>query len=281
MNDHAGNFNNIQLNSKEFEQLSTYIFGNYGIKMPLAKKIMLQSRLQKRLRHLNITTFEIYIQFVFSDKGKEEIIHMMDVVSTNKTDFFREPTHFEFMSEEILSEIYNRKQNNVKIWSAGSSSGEEAYTITMVMEEFIEKHGHLKYEIIGADISTDMLKKAINGVYKLEKVFNIPESYKRKYLLKSKDPLKKLVRIKSHLRTKVKFFRLNLMDTVYNFPKDFDMIFCRNTLIYFERDTQEKVINKLCDHLKPGGYFILGHSESITNMDVPLQNIKPTIFRKK
>ncbi|MFO7863154.1 MAG: CheR family methyltransferase [Salinivirgaceae bacterium] len=281
MSDHPGNFNNIQLNSKEFERLSSYIFGNYGIKMPVAKKIMLQSRLQKRLRHLNITTFEKYIEFVFSDKGKEEIIHMMDVVSTNKTDFFREPTHFEFMSEEILPEIYSRKQNNVKIWSAGSSSGEEAYTITMVMEEFIEKHGHLKYEITGADISTDMLKKAINGVYKLEKVFNIPESYKKKYLLKSKDSSKKLVRIKSHLRTKVKFFRLNLMDTVYNFPKDFDIIFCRNTLIYFERDTQEKVINKLCDHLKPGGYFILGHSESITNMNVPLQNIKPTIFRKR
>jgi len=273
-------FNNIELKQSEFDKLSNYIFTNYGIKMPPAKKVMLQSRLQKRLRHLNITNFKSYIDFVFSKEGEQEIIHMMDVVSTNKTDFFREPTHFEFMEEVILPEIYANKQSEMKIWSAGSSSGEEAYTITMVMEEYIQKNGHINYQILGADISTDMLKNAVNGVYKLEKIIPIPESLKKKYFLKSKDPQKKLVRVKPHLRTKVKFFRLNLMDTVYNAPKGFDLIFCRNTLIYFERDTQEKVINRLCDHLKPGGYFILGHSESITNMKVPLENIKPTIFRK-
>jgi chemotaxis protein methyltransferase CheR len=273
-------FNNIELKQSEFDRLSNYIFSNYGIKMPPAKKVMLQSRLQKRLRHLNIDNFKSYIDFVFSKDGEQEIIHMMDVVSTNKTDFFREPTHFEFMKEIILPEIYANKQSDLKIWSAGSSSGEEAYTITMVMEEYIAKNGHINYQILGADISTDMLQKAVNGVYKLEKIVTIPESLKKKYFLKSKDPQKKLVRVKPQLRTKVKFFRLNLMDSVYNAPKGFDIIFCRNTLIYFERDTQEKVINKLCSHLKPGGYFILGHSESITNMNVPLENIKPTIFRK-
>lgn len=150
----------------------------------------------------------------------------------------------------------------------------------MVLEEFIAHNSYINYRISGADISTDMLKNAINGVYKLEKIFNIPDTYKKKYFLKSKDSTKKLVRVKPNLRTKVSFFRLNLMDAVYNVPNDFDIVFCRNTLIYFERETQEKVINKLCDHLKPGGYFILGHSESITNMNVPLKNIKPTIFRK-
>ena len=273
-------FNNIELKQSEFNRLSNYIFSNYGIKMPPAKKVMLQSRLQKRLRHLNINNFKSYIDFVFSKEGDQEIIHMMDVVSTNKTDFFREPTHFEFMEEVILPEIYANKQSDFKIWSAGSSSGEEAYTITMVMEEYIAKNGYINYQILGADISTDMLQKAVNGVYKSEKILTIPESLKKKYFLKSKDPTKKLVRVKPNLRTKVKFFRLNLMDNVYNAPNGFDVIFCRNTLIYFERDTQEKVINKLCGHLKSGGYFILGHSESITNMNVPLENIKPTIFRK-
>lgn len=274
------NFNNIPLKEREFERLSSFIFNNYGIKMPIVKKIMLQSRLQKRLRHLAIDSFEKYIEYVFSDKGSEEIIHMMDVVSTNKTDFFREPTHFEFLSDVILPEIYEGKQSSVKIWSAGSSSGEEAYTIAMVIEEYMASHSHINYEIYGSDISTDMLKKAISGVYKMEKVFNIPESYKKKYLLKSKDSQKKLVRVKPHLRTKVNFFRFNLIDPVYKAPNDFDIVFCRNTLIYFERNTQESVINKLCTHLKPGGYFILGHSESITNMNVPLKNIRPTIFRK-
>jgi chemotaxis protein methyltransferase CheR len=278
--DKTSAFNNIELKQSEFDKLSHYIFTNYGIKMPPAKKVMLQSRLQKRLRHLNIDNFKSYIDFVFSKNGEQEIIHMMDVVSTNKTDFFREPTHFEFMEEVILPEIYTNKQSDIKIWSAGSSSGEEAYTITMVMEEYIAKNGHINYQILGADISTDVLQKAVNGVYKFEKIATIPESLKKKYFLKSKDPTKKLVRVKPHLRTKVKFFRLNLMDSAYNAPKGFDIIFCRNTLIYFERETQENVINKLCNHLKPGGYFILGHSESITNMKVPLENIKPTIFRK-
>ncbi len=281
MNSNNSNFTNIQLKESEFQQLSTYIYSNYGIKMPAAKKVMLQSRLQKRLRHLNLNNFKAYIEFVFSKDGTQEIIHMMDVVSTNKTDFFREPTHFEFMQEVILPGLYADNQKDIKIWSAGSSSGEEAYTITMVMEEFIEKNGHINYQILGSDISTDMLQKAINGIYKMEKIITIPDALKKKYLLKSKDTQKKLVRIKPKLRTKVNFFRLNLMDQVYNAPKNFDIVFCRNTLIYFERDTQEKVINKLCDHLKPGGYFILGHSESITNMQVPLVNIKPTIFRKK
>lgn len=278
--EHSINFNNIPLKEKEFEKLSAFIFSNYGIKMPLAKKIMLQSRLQKRLRHLAIESFEKYIDYVFSEKGSEEIIHMMDVVSTNKTDFFREPTHFEFLTDVILPELFERKQSSIKIWSAGSSSGEEAYTIAMVIEEYLASHSRINYEIYGADISTDMLQKAINGVYKMEKVFNIPEIYKKRYLLKSKDPQQKLVRVKPNLRSKVHFFRLNLMDAVYKAPNDFDVVFCRNTLIYFERDTQERVINKLCTHLKPGGYFILGHSESITNMNVPLKNIKPTIFRK-
>ena len=218
-------FNNIELKQSEFDKLSNYIFSNYGIKMPPAKKIMLQSRLQKRLRHLNISNFQDYIEFVFSKEGDQEIIHMMDVVSTNKTDFFREPTHFEFMNEVILPEIYERNQRDVKIWSAGSSSGEEAYTIAMVIEEYIAKHGHVSYQILGADISTDVLQKAVNGVYKFEKIITIPDSLKKKYLLKSKDPQKKLVRVKPNLRTKVKFFRLNLMDNVYNAPKDFDIIF--------------------------------------------------------
>lgn len=281
MNDKTTAFNNIELKIKEFERLSTYIYGNYGIKMPPAKKVMLQSRLQKRLRHLNIDSFQTYIDYVFSKEGEKEIVHMMDVVSTNKTDFFREPTHFEFLQETILPEIYDRGQKEFKIWSAGSSSGEEAYTIAMVIEEYMANNGNINYQITGSDISTDVLQKAINGIYKMEKTITIPDSMKKKYLLKSKDPQKKLVRVKPHLRSRVSFFRLNLMDTVYKAPNNFDIVFCRNTLIYFERNTQEAVINRLCDHLKPGGYFILGHSESITNMKVPLVNIKPTIFKKK
>ncbi len=281
MDDQSRTFYNVQLTDKEFDMLSSYIYNEYGIKMPPVKKVMLQSRLQKRLRQLSIPTFKDYCDYVFSPQGSEEVIHMMDVVSTNKTDFFREPVHFDFLREVILPEAVANNQRLVKIWSAGSSSGEEAYTIAITVSEFAETKANIDFQIIGTDISTVVLRTAIDAIYKEDKVEPIPLSLKRKYFLKSKDPEKKVVRVVPQLRSKVKFGRLNLMDTTFPMNETFDIIFCRNTLIYFDRETQESVINKLCRHLRPNGYFFLGHSESITNMDVPLKHIKPTIFQRK
>jgi chemotaxis protein methyltransferase CheR len=281
MDEQSRTFYNVQLTDKEFDMLSSYIYNEYGIKMPPVKKVMLQSRLQKRLRQLNIPTFKEYCEYVFSPQGSEEVIHMMDVVSTNKTDFFREPVHFDFLREVILPEAIANNQKQVKIWSAGSSSGEEAYTIAITVNEFAETKANIDFQIIGTDISTVVLKTAIDAIYKEDKVEPIPLSLKRKYFLKSKDPDKKVVRVVPQLRTKVRFGRMNLMDATYPMNETFDIIFCRNTLIYFDRETQESVINKLCRHLRTNGYFFLGHSESITNMDVPLKHLKPTIFQKK
>ncbi|HON19153.1 MAG TPA: protein-glutamate O-methyltransferase [Salinivirgaceae bacterium] len=272
---------NIELTDKEFNLLSSFIYNEYGIKMPPIKKVMLQSRLQKRLKVLGMRSFKEYCDYVFSAEGSNEVIHMMDVVSTNKTDFFREPIHFDFLRETILPELVANGQRSVKIWSAGSSSGEEAYTIAITISEFAETKNPIDFQIIGTDISTQVLKTAIEGIYKEDKIANLPLSIKKKYFLRSKDPEKKLVRIVPQLRQKVKFGRLNLMDDIYPINETFDIVFCRNTLIYFDRPTQEKVINKLCQHLRPNGYFFLGHSESITNMAVPLMHLKPTIFKRK
>lgn len=266
----------------EFKKLSNFIYSNYGIKMPPTKKVMLQARLQKRLKANNIKSFKEYCDFVFSEAGmRSEVVHMIDVVSTNKTDFFREPGHFDFMTNVFLPEFkadYSGKP--LKIWSSASSTGEEAYTIAMTIEEFINRQKLFDYSIHCTDISTEVLKKAVNGVYALSRVANIPISIKRKYFLKSKDPKNETVRIVPDLRKKLTFNRLNLMDDSYPVPHDFDIIFCRNVLIYFDKETQEKVINKLCTRLRPGGYFLLGHSESITGMNVNLETIKPTIYRK-
>ncbi len=269
-----------ELTDKEFNQLSSFIYNEYGIKMPPAKKIMLQSRLQKRLKALKMTSFKEYCDYVFSPEGVNEVIHMMDVVSTNKTDFFREPTHFEFLTDVVLPEFTAAGQRAVKIWSAGSSSGEEAYTLAITLSEFSQSKTPIDFQIIGTDISTQVLKTAIDAIYKEDKIADIPLTLKKKYFLRSKDPNKRLVRIVPELRQRVKFGRLNLMDDVYSIGETFDIIFCRNTLIYFDRETQEKVINKLCRHLRSNGYFFLGHSESITNMNVPLKHIKPTIFKR-
>ena len=271
-----------KLSDHDFDRLSHFIYNEYGIKMPKVKHIMLQSRLQRRLRELNLSNFKDYVDYVFSPEGQDqEVIHMIDVVSTNKTDFFREPVHFEFMQNQVLPEfISENKYNTFKVWSAGCSSGEEPYTIAISISEFRERYGMPEYSIFATDISTRILKSAAEAIYKENRTETIPLSIKRKYFLKSKNQEKALVRVIPELRNKVNFARLNFMDAVYAVHDTFDLVFCRNVLIYFDRPTQEDVINKLCAKLKPGGYFFLGHSESITNMRLPLKQIRPTIFQR-
>ncbi|MFO7939970.1 MAG: CheR family methyltransferase [Bacteroidales bacterium] len=271
------------LTDKEFNQLSEFISGSSGIKMPPVKRIMLQSRLQKRLRHLKMHSFKEYIEYLFSQEGqKKELVHMLDVVSTNKTDFFREPVHFEFLREHALPEYRQKFQSNrkMKIWSAGCSSGEEPYTIAITMEEWKSENPGFDYSIVGTDISTDILKQAVQAIYKEEKVDVVPQILKKKYLLKSKDRQHPTVRIVAPLRKKVAYYRLNFMDATYNLQDMFDVIFCRNVLIYFTRETQEEVLRKLCSRLHPGGYLFIGHSESIMSMTLPLKQIRPTIFQR-
>lgn len=270
------------LNDADFTKLSNFIYVNYGIKLPISKKIMLQSRLVSRLKINGIRSYADYTKYVLSGEASEsEIVNMIDLVSTNKTDFYRESAHFDFMKEVILPDFVASDSNQpLKVWSSASSSGEEAYTIAIVISEFIENNRKIDFEILGTDISSRILDKAKMGIYPMDRVDVIPLSQKKKYLLRSKDQENPMVRIVPQLRAKTRFQRLNLMDPAYNVPKDFDIIFCRNVLIYFDRETQERVINKLCMHLKKGGYFFLGHSESISGIDVPLKPLKPTMFVK-
>lgn len=275
-----GDFYRISLSEEEFKKLSSFIYRESGIKLPPVKKVMLQSRLQKRLRDLNMHSFKEYCDFLFSKDGADsEIIHMLDVVSTNKTDFFREPAHFDFLTETALPDFYRTgRGRQLKLWSAGCSSGEEPYTLAIVLSEFAEKNPGFDFSIWATDISTRILQSAMNAVYKEDKVEAVPLTLKKKYMLKSKDRANPTVKMASSIRGKVRFGRLNFMDDHYSVPETFDIVFCRNVLIYFDRDTQEQVINKLCTKLKQGGYLMLGHSESTLNMKLPLRQVKPTIY---
>ena len=267
----------------EFNKLSGFILHNYGIKLPISKKTMLEGRLQKRLRVLNSASFKDYCDYVFSKEGQQlEVPHMIDVVTTNKTDFFRESVHFDFLNNTILPRFFNDNvsQKPFRAWSAGCSTGEEPYTLAMVLNEFSEKFTQFDYNIFATDISGNALEAAVAAIYSQEKVAPVPLSFKKKYLLKSKDENKKSVRIVPELRTKVNFSRLNFLDSEANYPGKFDVIFCRNVLIYFDRPTQEKVILKLCSKLEQGGHLFLGHSESISNMDLPLVQLHPTTIKK-
>jgi chemotaxis protein methyltransferase CheR len=251
--------------------------------MPPAKKIMLQSRLQKRLAALKLDSFKEYIEFVFSKEGQEEeIITMIDLITTNKTDFFRESSHFDYLTTTALPELFSVKGNKriLRIWSAGCSSGEEPFTIAIVLREFLQNHPEYDFEVFATDISLRILKKAADAIYPEERISTVPDNLKRKYFLRSKDQINKTVRLVPEIRSRVVYQRMNFMDSYYSVEREFDIVFCRNVLIYFDRETQQQVITKLASKLRYDGIFFLGHSESITNMKVPLRQIKPTIFRK-
>jgi chemotaxis protein methyltransferase CheR len=242
---------------------------------------MLESRLNKKVKTLGLQSYKEFLDFIFSEQGKQgELYHVIDLITTNKTDFFREAAHFHFLTNEFLPAYkLETGRNNLKIWSAGCSSGEEPYTIIMALEEFRKQFPDVVYNLLASDVSVRALQTAYQGIYDIDKIAPVPIELKRSYFLRSKaNP--DVVRIKPQYRKRVQFKRINFMDNQYGMMKnDFDIIFCRNVLIYFDKLNQEKVINRFCNLLKPGGLLFLGHSESIIGMNLPLKQVRPTVYR--
>jgi chemotaxis protein methyltransferase CheR len=273
------------LSGKDFSRLSNLIYTECGIKMPPEKKTMLEARLHKRLKLLRLKSFGEYCDYLFSEQGMEqEFTHMIDVVTTNKTDFFREPDHFDYLIRMALPDLLNNEGVGIRkplsLWSAACSTGEEPYTLAMVASEFRERYQGYRFSVLATDISTRVLQTGRLGVYEEERVLPVPPELKKKYLLRSKDRTRKLVKIESSLRSLVEFRRLNLMDGSYEMKDLHHVIFCRNVIIYFDRPTQEQLILRLYRCLVPRGYLFMGHSENLHGMDLPLLQIAPTIYRK-
>lgn len=270
-----------ELSQEDFKIFSDYIYGEFGIKMPDIKRVMLQGRLLKRIRELKMSSYKEYKDYFFSEEGQQnELYNFLSVVTTNKTDFFREPVHFEFLSQEVLPEFISQGKKHIRVWSAACSSGEEPYTISIVLNEFKAQHPDFSFEILATDISSNVLEKTYRGVYAEKVIEPVPMHLRKKYFLKSKDRVNPTIRVVPEIQKNISLKYLNLMDPVYDIKEKYDVIFCRNVLIYFDRETQEKVVSKLCKCLAPGGYLMIGHSESIANMDLPLKNIKPTMFKR-
>ena len=271
----------LNMDGESFERLSSFVTREYGIKLPVAKRSMLESRLNKKVKSLGLHSYKEFLDFFFSDAGrKTELLNVIDLITTNKTDFFRESAHFRFLTSAFLPKYTSTiGKNNLKIWSAGCSTGEEPYTIVMAMEEYKKRNPAVSYSLLASDISTRVIQTAFDGIYDIEKIAPVPMDLKRGYFLRSRtNP--SLVRVKPQFRKKVQFKRINFMDSNFGLIKaDYDVIFCRNVLIYFDKQTQERVINKFCRHLRPGGLLFLGHSESIIGLDVPLRQISPTVYR--
>lgn len=275
----------VNLSKRDFQQLSSFIYDNLGIKMPPGKSTMLTGRLSKRLRALDLSSFSEYCDFLFSPEGREEeMVHLINVITTNKTDFFREPSHFSYLTQTALPTLQNlynfNGRNSLKIWSAGCSTGEEPYTLAMVLAEVQAKQPGFRFDILASDISTRVLDIARRAVYPMDLIDPVTPLLRKKYLLKGKNKKNPQVRIVPDLRDRVRFGRLNFMDGDFGLPEMVDVIFCRNVIIYFDKQTQEKLMVKFCRYLNQGGYLFLGHSESLHGYDTPLVQVAPTIYRK-
>lgn len=271
-----------QLSDRHFRSIASLIESQVGIKLPAAKRLMLEGRLHKRVRALNCTDISEYVENLFqADQFEHELTHLIDVVTTNKTDFFREPSHFEFLKQVAVPEL--RKipgRGELKVWSAASSTGMEAYTVAMVLDDMTRAGLRLAFRILGTDISTAVLRLAKTAIYTRDVLAPVPPEFVRRYFLRSRDRESDEVRVVPELRRLTHFMRMNLMDTSYPVDRDVDVVFCRNVLIYFDKDTQRKVVEQLCSHLRPGGYLMVGHSESMVHSVVPgLKQVQPTIFR--
>jgi chemotaxis protein methyltransferase CheR len=279
---------NDALSPSDFNRLRILIRAESGINLGPEKRTMLEIRLRRRLHGLNFTSYADYCAYLFAPATRnQELVHLIDCVATNKTDFFREADHFEYLISKALPDIATQHHGSQQgagrkslIWSAGCSTGEEPYTLAMVLNEYAQDRPGFRFSLLATDISTTVLEKARMGIFKTEVIRPIPSNLRSKYLMRSRDPSSEQVRVVPELRSKIEFRRLNFMDADLQLSELPDIIFCRNVIIYFDRPTQIRLLEKLTRHLEPGGYFFAGHSESLQNMDLPLVAVGPAVYRK-
>jgi chemotaxis protein methyltransferase CheR len=277
------NAHDESISAKDYTRLCDLIYAEAGIHLNLEKKTMLEARVKRRLKILDIETYSLYCDYLFGHKGlRDEISHLIDVVTTNKTDFFREPKHFEYLTAKALPELASHDHSGkpLLIWSAGCSTGEEPYTLAIVLSEYALTHPGFRFRILATDISTLVLAKADRGVYTTDVVAPVSSALKLKYFMRSKDRASNQVRVTPELRRAIEFRRLNFMDTDYGVTEKVDAIFCRNVIIYFDRPTQQRILNRLASYLSPDGYMFVGHAETLHDMNLPLRPVAPALYRR-
>lgn len=284
----VGNFTNqdTAMADTDFRRFRDLIYEECGINLISAKKTMLTSRLRKRLLALDMNSFGQYYNYVSSAKGRtSELVHMLDVVSTNKTDFFRELKHFEYLTREALPSMVRHGQwkssRRLNVWSAGCSTGEEPYTIAMVLADFASKNHGQDFSILATDISVRVLETGKKGIYPESAVESVPSDMKYRYIMRGKGEMAGCCRVVPELRTRIQFGRINL-----NKGRDFgirirmDIIFCRNVIIYFDRETQKRLFDKFYSQLVPGGYLFIGHSETLNGINDRFESLAVATYRK-
>ena len=273
------------LSERELKRVARFIGDAVGIQLPDSKKILVEGRLRRRLRKLGYSCFKQYLDFVLDDpRGKDERLHLIDVLTTNKTDFFREPEHFDYLINQALPELDKQRikagRADIKLWSAGCSTGEEPYTLSIVMNEAMPQFPGMRFQILATDISHSCLQTGKRGVYTEKNIEPVPMELRKKYFLRSRDRRSELVQMGPDLRQRITFQELNLMDEQFSLPHMMDVIFYRNVMIYFNNEIRERLVAKFERQLHPGGYLFVGHSESLNAIDSSLEQVAPMVYRK-
>lgn len=265
----------IPISDAEFELFRKLIFDTAGISMAPEKKTLVASRLSKRLAQLSLNSFRKYAQRVADRRHHPDEMQMMvDLLTTNETYFFREPKHFDFLSNEVLK---SWSGNQFRVWSAACSTGEEVYTIAMLLAERLGKR---PWEVYGSDISTRVLKSCTQAVYPLSRLGSMPDNYLHKYCLKGVREQEGMFMVDRKIRERCQFHHINLMECIPSIGQ-FDVIFLRNVMIYFDIANKAKVVNKLVDLLKPNGHLLIGHSESLHGITDKVKMLRPSIYTKQ
>jgi chemotaxis protein methyltransferase CheR len=261
-----------------FKKFADLAYHHAGITLKTGKESLVSSRVRRRTVALKLTGPEAYLEFLEQDGSGREIVHFLDAISTNVTSFFREPEHFQMLAERF-AEKKREGVRRMRFWSAASSSGEEPYTLAMLLAQHAARTPGFDFAILGTDISSRMLQHARRAVYDVERIEPVPQELRVKYLLRSRDRRRPQVRIAPELRRRVVFHPLNFMDRDYRVKDTFDVVFCRNVLIYFDKATQAEVVRRLARHLRPDGYLFVGHSESLAGLDVPFTARGNAVYR--
>ncbi len=265
------------LTADEFDQFRRLAYDQFGLDLREGKEQLVSARLNKKMRELKLRTYKDYYRYVVEDTTGAALVSLIDALTTNHTSFYREQGHFDFYRTTILPELASREQ--ISIWSAASSTGEEPYTIAFTTLEQLGMGALPKVKILATDISTRVLETARNGAYPSEKLRDFPPEQLRKYMLRGDRNWKDWYQVRKEIRAAVTFTRLNLMEP-FRHGQTFPLIFCRNVMIYFDRPTQQDLVRRLAACLEPGGYLFIGHAESLNGLDVPVKYVKPAVYRR-
>ena len=266
-------FSQITLDRDEFNRVRQMIHDYAGIFLHEGKEALVRARLMKRVRKLGLRSFTDYLNYIENDATGGEFLSLVDVLTTNKTSFFREKQHYDYIVENIIPKMDGRE---FKWWSAGCSSGEEPVTLAMLLLEQREFKRRFAVKMLATDLSRDILQAAKSGVYPPEKTRDLPEYYVNKYFSRRRADLE----VVPEIREMITYGRLNLLGK-WPMKGPFHMIMCRNVMIYFNRDTQRELVSRYYDMLEPGGYLFVGHSESVTGKDHGFVNVSPAVYQKK